>query len=84
MNYWLKQITLMLLIYKTMEIKSKYSISQVLYFILDKEQNPMVVVSIWVRGVNSLQYECRDVSGNCKYYNEFELTETENILTKIK
>jgi len=67
-----------------MEVKTKYNIAQVVYFLLDKEQNPMIVVSIWIRSQNNLQYECRDTAGNCKYFNEFELTNTENILTKIK
>ena len=61
----------------------KFKIGQIAYFKLDKDQNPMFVFSIWVRE-DSVQYQCRDVFSGLEYYSEFELSETEDILTKIK
>jgi hypothetical protein len=63
-------------------ITTEFSISEIVYNKLDKEQNPMIVVSIWVRD-NFITYECRDSDRKSEYYNEFELSKEQNILTKI-
>ncbi|MFO0090010.1 MAG: hypothetical protein ACK518_04340 [bacterium] len=61
----------------------KFHIEDIVYFKLDKEQNPMLVVSYWVKSCG-ITYECRSNNGTTTYYNEFELSVEQNILTKIK
>lgn len=65
------------------QITLEFSISEIVYYKLDKEQNPMIIISIWVRD-NYISYECRNSVGSISYYNDFELTREQNILTKIK
>lgn len=61
----------------------KHKIGSIVYFILDKEQNPLIVISIWIKE-DGIQYECRNINSECRYYSDFELSKEENILTKIK
>jgi len=61
----------------------KFHVEDIVFFKLDKEQNPMYVVSYWVKSCG-ITYECRNVHGTTTYYNEFELSVEQNILTKVK
>ena len=63
-------------------ISVEFGISDIVYFKLDKEQNPMIVVSIFIKD-NYVTYECRDSDKKSEYYNDFELSKEQNILTKI-
>ena len=61
---------------------TKFKISDIVYFNLDNEQSPMYVISIWIKS-DSIQYECRNNNSVTNYYNEFELSNEPNILTKL-
>jgi hypothetical protein len=63
--------------------KPLFDIGDIVYYKLDKEQNPMFVVSIWIQQ-NLIKYECKNTNSNCSYYLDFELSIEQNILTKIK
>jgi len=63
-------------------ISIEFEIGQIVYYKLDKDQDPMIVTSIWLQD-NFISYECRDSNKGKNYYNEFELTKDQNILTKI-
>lgn len=60
----------------------KFDIEDIVYFKLDKEQNPMIIISYWVKS-DGIQYQCRRSSNSVDYYYDFELTSEQNILTKI-
>lgn len=64
-------------------MNNAFNIKDIVYLKLDKDQNPMYVVSIWIKETG-VSYECRNHLGNCTYYGAFELTLEQNILTKIK
>lgn len=42
----------------------------------------MIVIGIWIKD-NYINYECRDADKKTEYYNGFELSKEQNILTKI-
>ena len=64
------------------QIAVEFEIGQIVYYKLDKEQDPMIITSIWIQD-NYINYECRDTGKGKSYFNEFELTKEQNILTKI-
>lgn len=60
----------------------KHSIGDIVYYKLDKDQNPMFLISIWIRQ-NNVSYECKNYLGITNYFQDFELSVEQNILTKI-
>jgi hypothetical protein len=62
---------------------TEFKIRDIVYFKLDKDQNPMLIISIWIKE-DGVLYECRNPFSNKEYYSEFEISKEENILTKIK
>ena len=63
-------------------INISFGISDIVYFKLDKDQNQMIVISIWIKE-NNILYECRCSRNITAFYNGFELTTEQNTLYKV-